>query len=221
MYGASTTTRSSTAYLTPESLPDRALPPSSQGDTAKQRRHQSSSVEDVVIQRSLKQPRILWNIAFPFSSAIVDSHSRLHLSELDTLATTPAIDKLTIKFDSYSRAQQALRVIFRAIKVRGSLPYEYKGSTIFLVTIRDVVNAIFEFFQTPLTRDEYASLTNDEAQTALRAQRKRVGRNAYGTYGFGDPLRVDLLGEYVRFEGVRITSFKEKSITFGLDLSRW
>jgi hypothetical protein len=175
----------------------------------------------VVIQRPLKHPRIAWNIAFPFSSAIIDSHSKLRLSELDTLATAPAIDKLTIKFDSSSKAQQALRLIFRAIKVRGSLPYEYKGTTIFLVTIRDVVNTIFDFFQAPLTRDEYANLTNDEAQTVLRAQRKRVGKNAYGIYGFGDPLRVDLLGEYVRFEGIRITSFRERSITFGLDLSRW
>ncbi|KAJ2917086.1 hypothetical protein MD484_g3329, partial [Candolleomyces efflorescens] len=219
MYGASTATHSSPAYLTPESLPNTNLPPTA-GDTAPRHHHQSSSssVQDVVIQRSLKHPRIAWNIAFPFSSAVIDSHSKLRLSELDALATTPAIDKLTIKFDSYSRAQQALRLIFRAIKVRGSLPYEYNGTTIFLVTIRDVVNTIFDFFQTPLTRAEYANLTNDEAQTVLRAQRKRVGKNAYG---FGDPLRVDLLGEHLRFEGIRITSFRERSITFGLDLSRW
>lgn len=95
---------------------------------------------------------------------------------------------------------------------------EHGGSTVFVVTIRDVVNAIFDFFQAPLTREEYASLSNDEAQMVLKAQRKRMGRH---TYGFGDPLRVDLLGDYLRFEGVQFLSLKDGRLYFALDLSRW
>jgi hypothetical protein len=104
------------------------------------------------------------------------------------------------------------------MRVSGSRATEHQGSTVFIVTIRDVLNAIFDFFQMPLTREEYASLSNDEAQMVLKSQRRRMGRHAYG---FGEPLRADLLGDYLRFEGVQVASLRDRRIYFSLELSRW
>ncbi|KAF6753378.1 hypothetical protein DFP72DRAFT_901525 [Ephemerocybe angulata] len=216
LYGSTAGTYSSSYYTPPMQVDTRSLPKdrSEPRSSSKQR---TSALKDLVVYRPLKHPRIAWNIAFPFSSALFDSHSKLTMAELDQWATTPAIDRFTIKFE-YTRTQQAIRSLWKSIKVRGSCSYTHNGSTVFLVTVRDVVNAVFDFFQIPITREEYALLTNSEAQMVMHAQRKRMGRNAYG---FGDPLRVDLLGDYTRFEGVRTTSFTEKAVVFGLELSRW
>lgn len=206
-------TRSSTYYSSPGSQSDgRPLP-----DRDHHRRSQPS-IKDIKTVRALQSPRIIWNIAFPFSSASFDSSSRISLSELDQFATKPSgIDRFVIKFED-SKSQRLVRSFWRSIKISGSRPIEHGGSTVFVVTVRDVLNAVFDFFQIPLSRDEYASLSNDEAQMVLKAQRKRMGRHAYG---FGEPLRVDLLGEYLRFEGVQFSSLKDGRIYFSLDLSRW
>lgn len=177
-------------------------------------------MKDIKTVHALHSPRIVWNIAFPFSSASLDSHSRLSLSELDQFATTPSgIDRFVIKFDD-SKALRLVRSFWRTMKVPGTKPTEYEGTTVLIVTIRDVLNAVFDFFQVPLTRNEYASLSNEEAQMVLRSQRRRMGRHAYG-HGFGDLLRVDLLGDYLRFEGVQLASLRDRKLYFALDLSKW
>ena len=133
-------------------------------------------------------------------------------------ATSPAIDHFSIKFE-HSKTQEPLRALYRSIKVAGSFPHEMSdGTTAFLVTIRDVLNAVFEFFQTPISREEYANLTNSEAQMVHKSQKRRVGRHPYA---FGEPLRVDLLGEMTKFDGVRISAVKDRKITFALELGRW
>ncbi|TFK19413.1 hypothetical protein FA15DRAFT_601554 [Coprinopsis marcescibilis] len=180
-----------------------------------------TTLRDVVVNRRLAQPRILWNVAYAFQTALFPTTSKLRLSDLDSPATTPALDKIAIRFN-HSRVEDACPAAdWGSIKIRGSFPVHHEGATVAIVTVRDVVNAVFEFLQAPLTREEYASVKGVYASILLGAQRKRLGSNLYQIQGYGNPLRVDVLGELTRFEGVSITSAREKRLVFGLDLAPW
>lgn len=174
------------------------------------------SLNDVAVDRQLRTPNVHWNVGFPYSSA-VDAQSGMRAMGLNGFATLPAIDKFSIRFD-VNGAQGSLRSFYRSIKVRGSHAHVFNGSTIFLVTQMDVVNAIHGFFQAPITREEYAKLTGAEVKVVMEAQKRRAGR---GSHGFGDPLRIDLLGDTVKFEGVDVREIRDRKITFRIKLGRW
>ncbi|EAU90626.1 hypothetical protein CC1G_09866 [Coprinopsis cinerea okayama7 len=180
-------------------------------------------LKDVVVDTHLAQPRIHWDIAYPFSTAVFPLRSRLQFSNLDVPATTPALDRLTIKFE-HSRLEEAcpsfpLSANWGSIKIRGSLPVEHQGKMIGIVTIRDIVNAIYDYFQVPLSAAEFASVSKEFVPLVLEAQSRRLHSNLYQIHGI--PLRVDVMGELTRFGGLRITAVKEKRLVFGLDLGPW
>lgn len=83
------------------------------------------------------------------------------------------------------------------------------------ITIRDILDAIYEYFQQPLTRDEYRLFeASPENMCALVDAAHKRANDAYELYRSGLAggfKRIDTMGGHRRFAGLRPVVFQDNT----------
>ena len=83
------------------------------------------------------------------------------------------------------------------------------------VTIRDILDAIYEYFQTPITRRDFQRINESPYNAArLTMSAHKRARDSYELYSVGLASgfkRVDVMGSHRRFQGLRPVVFQDNT----------
>ncbi|EDR07557.1 uncharacterized protein LACBIDRAFT_298604 [Laccaria bicolor S238N-H82] len=151
-----------------------------------------------------------WNIIHSPSFAAYFSAGGVP-PDISMHATDPPIPKLTIKFSLAHLSDWNLKQ-WDPLVVRGT------GSQ--GVTIRDVIEGIYAYFQTPLRYHEYNYRNIEDYRLLMNSYARRVTSLRYQGLGLPheDLRRVDVLLGATHFMGLKLASVRDGRVKFFLSL---
>jgi hypothetical protein len=152
----------------------------------------------------LSDPRFTWNITLPSTTATYPSR----IPNLQLPATDPPTHKLTLRFSLPHPDFSEMKRSWSSLTVRAR---DSKR-----VTIRDILDATYSYFQTTLKFHEYNNLPLDAYHDLMESYTRRLDCQKHGSYLGQDPKREDALLGNTSFHGLKLSSVKDGEIKFSL-----
>lgn len=163
-----------------------------------------STEADIRLNSFLSDPRFTWNITLPSTTATYPSR----IPNLQLPATEPATHKLTLRFSLPHPDFSEMKRSWSSLTVRAR-----DGKR---VTIRDILDATYSYFQTTLKFHEYNNLPLDAYQDLMESYTRRLDCQKQGSYLGHDPKREDALLGNTSFHGLKLSSVKDGELKFSL-----
>jgi hypothetical protein len=155
-------------------------------------------------------PILQWDILHRAEQARIYTGRQVIVSaDLGAQAVLPNVSKIYISSDRYPLAPW--------IESWGPIMVEKPK-----VTIRDILDAIYEYFQKPLTRREFRrinELPSNAVRLATSAQKRASAAHELYSVGVESGFRrVDVMGSHRRFQGLRLVVFQDNTWKLFLEL---